>query len=237
MKKIIVFVAAVGAIRGLGFFFAGEKAPASKADKEKTESIRKFIEKGDTASKVILAETNPEDSFVPIDAAMLQKLLEIEAEQDEPIAAYMVGHYYYSGIIVEKNYAEAFKWFKKGAELGDADSQNMMGIYYKHGIYVNQDMEQARLWYERAAKQGGSSATYNLALFYLKGAGGVAKDRKKAYELIVKAAELGCYAAQKGLSQSYQTGVSGILPKDLDKAKYWEQKGANNMDKGSMYDE
>ena len=54
---------------------------------------------------------------------------------------------------VEQDYAQAFKWFSKAAEQGDADVQNNLGIIFDQGRGVKRDPTQALQWYRKAAEQ------------------------------------------------------------------------------------
>lgn len=60
------------------------------------------------------------------------------------------------------NYAEAFKWYKKAAEQGGADSQFYLGIMHVHGLGVKQEHQQAVKWFKRAAEQGDAGAQLSL---------------------------------------------------------------------------
>ena len=155
------------------------------------------------------------------------------ADAGIPDAICQVGMFYHSGLIVEKNQAEAFTYFKKAAELGFAEAQNLLGLYYENGIHVNKDVTQARLWFEMAAKKDDAMALYNLGRFYEQGKGGLMRDVKEAGRLFEKSANLGCYPAQKLLAEGYRKGLVG-LPINLAKANFWEQKAANNKDRGVM---
>jgi TPR repeat protein len=51
---------------------------------------------------------------------------------------------------------EAVKWWKKGAEQGDAGSQCNLGSMYDDGCGVKRSAKTAASWYEKGAKQGHS---------------------------------------------------------------------------------
>lgn len=56
---------------------------------------------------------------------------------------------------VEKDEAEAVKWFRKVAEYGNAGCEGMvmLGICYFNGVGVKKDEAEAIKWFRRAAKQ------------------------------------------------------------------------------------
>ena len=53
-----------------------------------------------------------------------------------------------------QNYSEAFKWYKKAADLGDADASFMLGWQYEFGQGVTNDMLQAQENYRKSAQNG-----------------------------------------------------------------------------------
>lgn len=56
------------------------------------------------------------------------------------------------------NYEEAFKWYQKAADKGNADAMISLGDFYQNGISVEQNLDEAIAWYERA-KDAGYSKT------------------------------------------------------------------------------
>src|SRR5438270_6363894 len=64
---------------------------------------------------------------------------------------------------------------KRGAENGDALSQNNLAYLYSFGLEVPQDYREAARWYAIAAVQGLAAAQYNLAALY-EHALGVSQD-------------------------------------------------------------
>ena len=63
---------------------------------------------------------------------------------------------YYFGKGIKIDNKEAFKWFEKSANQGNADAQNKLGRMYEYGIEVTQDYKKAFKWYEKSAIQGNS---------------------------------------------------------------------------------
>jgi hypothetical protein len=69
---------------------------------------------------------------------------------------------YQSGIGVSKNDAEAIKYYKEGAILGDPNSMKMLG-----DIYAGQNEKELSIeWYDKAAKEGDLSAMHILGIHY-----------------------------------------------------------------------
>ena len=61
---------------------------------------------------------------------------------------------YGNGRGVRQNDAEAFRWFRKAAEQGDADAQNILGDMYLRGFGVREDRALAQEWFGKACQNG-----------------------------------------------------------------------------------
>jgi localization factor PodJL len=55
--------------------------------------------------------------------------------------------------------AEAFRWFRRAAERGVADSQYNLGVMYQQGHGVGVDATEALFWFFVAARQDDADAT------------------------------------------------------------------------------
>lgn len=80
-----------------------------------------------------------------------------------------IGEAYYRGIGMAVNYKEAFRYFKKAADLGNIPATYMLGTCYELGRGTNRNMEAALDCYENASEQGNVSATLKLGDFYRNG--------------------------------------------------------------------
>ena len=74
-------------------------------------------------------------------------------------AQYQLGNYYNYGDGVEKDYAEAIKWYRKAANQNYASAQFFLGVCYAKGTGVEKDYLEAKKWYRKAAALG-----YTLAI-------------------------------------------------------------------------
>ena len=63
---------------------------------------------------------------------------------------------------VQKDDAQAVKWYRKAAEQGFAKGQYNLGLMYSHGFGVQQDDAQATKWFRKAARQGNTEARSEL---------------------------------------------------------------------------
>jgi TPR repeat protein len=99
----------------------------------------------------------------------------------------------------------AFRWYRRGAELGSADAQNNLGSMLLNGVGCERDPAQACDWYRRSAEQGNAEAQYNLAKRYLHG-DGVHQDYSAARMWFEKAAVQGHTWASCELGTMYWLG-------------------------------
>ena len=65
--------------------------------------------------------------------------------------------------VLQRDYANAFKWYAKASAQGLAMAQYNLGVMYSQGRGVPQDYKQAFKWYAKAAEQGDAFAQNNLA--------------------------------------------------------------------------
>lgn len=95
------------------------------------------------------------------------------AESGDARAQSTVGQLYYlGGHGVQRDDAKAVKWFRLGAEQGNAVAEFSLGVMYAEGRAVPQDNVEAEKWYRLAADQGNAAAEYNLGLLDTKGVDG-----------------------------------------------------------------
>ena len=66
--------------------------------------------------------------------------------------------------------------------------------------------------------------TFCMGCYYDNGVNGLPKDPKKAFELYLRAADLGSLRACTNVSAAYETGVGTEI--DIDKARFYLEKGA-----------
>jgi len=65
---------------------------------------------------------------------------------------------------VEKDLAQAAKWFGLAAEQGDADAQGSLGLLYAEEQGVERNLAEAEKWLSKAAAQGNETARENLKI-------------------------------------------------------------------------
>ncbi|PSX07039.1 tetratricopeptide repeat protein [Photobacterium angustum] len=120
----------------------------------------------------------------PIKIALLTLILTGCASQsiDEQAQSGNVNAQYLLAKKSEKNkdYINAFNWYQKAANAGDAKSMHDLGYLYQTGKGTPKNESKAFDWYAKSAENGNSNAMYRVANAYRRGILSVSKDPKKA---------------------------------------------------------
>lgn len=102
-------------------------------------------------------------SGAALSAQITPELLK-EAEGGNVNAQRVLGWTYELGVGVNKDAAEAVKWYRKAAEQGVAGAQNNLGYMYKDGDGVIKDLVEAHAWFNVAGANGVDGAKNNLKI-------------------------------------------------------------------------
>jgi TPR repeat protein len=114
--------------------------------------------------------------------------LRLAADKGLAEAQNEVGVLYQQGLGVERNQAEAVKWFRRAADQGGSVvAQNNLADIYVLGLGVPQDFKEAIKWYRIAAGQGSSYAENVVGVAYEHGFQ-VAQDDAEAFRWYRRAA-------------------------------------------------
>ncbi|ALI14284.1 sel1 repeat family protein [Salmonella enterica subsp. enterica serovar Cerro] len=134
-------------------------------------------------------------------------LAELWAQERDPELNFIVGSLYDSGFVeVDDKEARSLQWFRKAAELGQADAQNILGYFYLNGKRgIKRDLQKGGQWYELAAAQGNADALINLGEIYYSGTQ-VPLDYARAFEFFERAAKMGKSRALNYLAWMYTNG-------------------------------
>lgn len=129
---------------------------------------------------------------------------------------------------VEKDLAEAAKWYERAAAQGFAPAQYRLGNLFEVGSGVEKDLEQARLWYQRGAEAGNRMAMHNLAALY---AGGQLGDQQfeLAAQWFEKAANHGMTDSQFNLGMLHARGLG--VEQSFEQSFKWFSLAARSGDK------
>jgi uncharacterized protein len=79
------------------------------------------------------------------------------AEQGNVDAIYFVGNFYHNGYGVARDQVEAYKWYRKGADLDDPRSQYYVGIMTASGKGVEKDPVAGAMWLVISARNAKTS--------------------------------------------------------------------------------
>lgn len=146
-----------------------------------------------------------------------------KAQQNDTGAQAALAFMYAKGIAVDKNEAEAVRWYRLAAEQGHINAQYNLGVIYAKGRGVPQDYDEALRWYRMAAEQGDATAQHTVAMMYQKGIG-AGKDDVETLRWYQKAADQGHVNSMFKLGEIYTTG-SGAA-RDYQLAFKWYMKAA-----------
>ena len=127
-------------------------------------------------------------------------LLRMAANVGDSISMIELGDIYSVGVIVDRNDAEAARWYQKAADSGNPEGMVDIGGMYSLGTGVAQDYKTAARWFQTAVDAGNPSAMFDLAWLYEKGQG-VPKSLDTAVKLYRQAAALGNAEAKRRLRQ------------------------------------
>jgi TPR repeat protein len=157
------------------------------------------------------------------------------AEQGDAAAQCNLGLMYDRGEGVQRDDAEAVKWYRKAAEQGYAKAQCNLGWMYGCGLGVRQDYAEAVKWVRKAAEQGHAEAEYWLGFIYEDGGIGVQQDYAEAVKWYRKAAEQSYAEAEYNLAMMYANG-DGVLRSRAVAADWYYKAGLSYLKKGKKND-
>jgi tetratricopeptide (TPR) repeat protein len=123
-----------------------------------------------------------------------------------------------------ENYDAAMRWFRKAADLGNAEA--MMGIswIYGNGRGVPQDDAEALRWRKMSAEHGSADAMWLVGADYQDGKV-VPQNYAEAMHWYKKSAAIGNAEAMERIGFLYANGLG--VPQDYAEAMRWLQKSAD----------
>jgi TPR repeat protein len=95
----------------------------------------------------------------------------------------ILGNFYETGSGIKKDINEAFKWYEKSANAGNALGEASLGALYYDGKGVSKDSAKAFQLFQKSAMKNDIRGMTGLAMCYYKG-DGIEKDYDKAYEIL-----------------------------------------------------
>ena len=194
--------------------------------KQAHDIYQHIAESGDREGQLKLAYMLEQGMGGPVDVINAQKWYAAAAEQGDPVAQYLLGHFYQLGRLDNKpDYEQAKKWYSS-AQTNYAPAGVALGFIYDT---VDDDYQHALTGYESAAKSGDAVGQFNAGLMYEQGKGR-SVDFEKAADLYRQAAEQGHIKAMVQLADVYLNGLH-----DQEKALSWYKKAADLGDSDALY--
>ena len=138
-------------------------------------------------------------------------------------AQFILGVRYASGLGLQKNDAEAARWFLRAASWAHVKAHRYLAYAYLHGRGVTMNIAEGIRRLRIAAQWGDAPSQRQLGFHYVTG-NGVAQDAGKGVHWFTHAANQGDTIAQYNLSVAYANG-SGVA-KDPTAAFHWYQSAA-----------
>lgn len=120
-----------------------------------------------------------------------------------------------------ESYEEAVSWFRRAADMGNAEAMWRLGHCYFWGNGVTKSNKEAVSWFRWAADRGNAEAMNRLGDCYYWG-NGVTKSYGEAVRWFRRAADRRNVEAMNRLSDCSKNGWG--VPKDLEQAEYWRNK-------------
>jgi TPR repeat protein len=150
-----------------------------------------------------------------------------EAENNNPVAQYNLGMFYYFGHCIEENRDLSNKWIKKSAKLGDAESQFTLAEDY----YSDQNYKRAFYWLTKSADQEHIKSISLLSTMYFNGEY-VNIDYENSFKLFTRSMHKENSYDQHFLGYLYQNGYG--IKKDYKQAIYWYKHSVAQNNSGAQ---
>jgi serine/threonine protein kinase/TPR repeat protein len=140
------------------------------------------------------------------DSATLRGPLEKAAALDVVSAQMLLGE-----MLRQTDPADSLKWLIAAGNRGQTEAMVTVGQMLASGRGVHAvDLTEAAVWFSKAAEHGDPAGMYALAECHLFGKG-VAKDPRRAVELLTAASALNNPRAMNLLGDVYRKGVPGVI--------------------------
>lgn len=135
-----------------------------------------------------------------LDNYSLSELLDMEMQSNSADIQNKLGDYYRSIWKTEEDKEEAFCWYTKSAEQGNAGGEWRLGSCYYYGYGIEEDLEEAFYWYGKSAEQDNDEGQWRLGNCYYYGYG-TEKNEEEALNLYNQSIEQGNIDAKNKLEK------------------------------------
>ena len=171
-------------------------------------------------SKKIWTFGGGEDESGTVIEPIPEMVMRLANEMNQHGDATALGDCYLEGVGIEKDTAEALKYYRQAAKNGFAEAQVDLALQ----LFAKGDKAESLEWLRKAANQGNANAQNYLGNCCLNGIG-MEKDPPQGLQWVTKAANQGLAVAQLNLGKIYYLGV--FVDKNEIEAKKWMRKAAD----------
>jgi TPR repeat protein len=168
------------------------------------EWISKSAEQGLPFAQETLADCYIDGLGIPVDAKKAVELLRYAANAG--VAQAKLGTTLLSGVAGTVDHAEAFEWFRKSADRGNADGQYQLGRCFILANGVHENKPEGFGWIKRAAEQGHAQAQHDVGQCLLDGIG-VQSNPQAAIPWLEKSSDQNCPDGISRLANCYYSGA------------------------------
>jgi TPR repeat protein len=151
--------------------------------------------------------TGEQDAGIKQDYGKAYKLIKLAADQDLPIAVYVLGQMYDIGIHVAQNRKRAIEYYRKASDLGSPEALHDLGWSYLEGKGVRKNIAEGIRFITLAAESYDyAPAQHSLGVFFHDGKF-ARRNYKIAQKWFTKAANQSHYQAMLDLGWMYDQGL------------------------------
>lgn len=157
-------------------------APPQTAPQPEESSSQPTQRKSGSSSQVASSSASTANTYAPVASTPVPAKETVVAEPVQPkesrldrlsaavssgdaAAACELGQMYLDGDGVKKSNKTAFSYFKKSAELGNAEGMYMTGLCYRMGRGTSKNLDLAKEWWTKAASKGHAKAMEDVKEF------------------------------------------------------------------------
>jgi hypothetical protein len=154
------------------------------------------------------------------------RMFRLAANQGNDEARTNLAFLFQEGLGVPKDEAKAFKMYRTAAKNGNLNAMFHLAVSYEFGTGTSKDLAQAVEWYRKGSDMGDPFSSERLAYLVSEGYGENPPDADLAFELFLKAANVGVPGAMFMVGYCY-LGGHGTEP-DIEEAKKWLKMAADS---------
>ncbi|MDR3205934.1 MAG: SEL1-like repeat protein [Candidatus Methanoplasma sp.] len=173
---------------------------------------------GVAKAQLFLGSAYLHGTAVDKDYKRAEQLFRDSARQGNAEARSALAYMYQHGLGVARDDVKAFKLYKNAASAGCVNAQYHTAACFETGVGTSRSLRKASEWYSKAAAAGDAESMFRLGAVLENGSGDLPKDRKGAFNMYVRAAELGNTDAMYAAALCH---LEGSTDEDRKEALRW----------------